>query len=382
MTRLVHTAAYLARYAAIGLALALVALLVARALDNGEDTAVQSPRTLDALKTSYAGAVERASPAVVNIYVDKVIEQRSVTILRNPQMQQFAGRAIFGKPRYLPRSELGSGVIVSDDGYILTNYHVVAGAEAVQVALWDGRITPATVVGQDEETDLAVLRVEMAGLPTVPLAGNDVLRVGDVVLAIGNPFGLGKTVTMGIVSATGRADLKVSTYEDFIQTDAAINRGNSGGALVNSRGEIIGISTAMLEHETGAEGIGFAIPIDLALDVMRQILTNGRVVRGWLGVEMEDVRLAPRIAASVGDTPGVLISAIYPDGPADEAGLQPGDYLTHFNGEPVGPLRDLLRKIADASPGTTVDLRFLRDGRPQEAQSTLIQRPPRLFASG
>lgn len=376
---LLRSAGFFLQFALIGLGIAVLVNFAWSGLTGGP---LSAPHNLGELQASFAAGVERAAPSVVNVYVDKLIEQRPVTILRDPRLSRFAGRAIFGRPRYLPRNELGSGVIVSEQGFILTNYHVIRGAEDIRVSLWDGRLARARIVGFDEETDIAVLTVALDGLPTATFADADQLRVGDVALAIGNPFGLGKTVTMGIVSGTGRADLKVSLYEDFIQTDAAINRGNSGGALIDSAGRVIGINTAMLEHEEGAEGIGFAIPIDLALDVMQQILTNGHVVRGWLGVELEDPSMMPQIAAAAGNVPGLVVAGVYPNGPADVAGVQPGDYLIAFNGEPVGPLRELLGRIAAAAPGEEVALTYIRGGIELAATARLIQRPPRLLASG
>lgn len=375
MEKILRAIWFVLQFMLIGLGLAVIALVVSGGT-------IDSLRTVDDVRASYAKGVESASPSVVNVYVDKLIEQRPVTILHDPRLRRFAGRAIFGRPRYLPRSELGSGVIVDADGTIITNYHVIRGAEDIRVALWDGRFTEARMVGFDEETDLAVLQVDLPDLPDVTVGDAASLSVGDVVLAIGNPFGLGKTVTMGIVSATGRADLKVSLYEDFIQTDAAINRGNSGGALIDTRGAVVGINTAMLEHEGGAEGIGFAIPIDLALSVARQIKENGRVIRGWLGVELEDPRLMPQIAAAAGNVPGLIVAGIYPNGPADRAGMQPGDYLTHYGGEPVGAMRDFLKRIAQTPPGQAAELRYIRNGSAITTTAELIQRPPRLLASG
>ena len=382
MSRLFENLVYFGKFVLLGVIIAGAGLFVVTIQRGAPERVVDALGGADALGTSFASAVDRAAPAVVNVYVDKVIEQRPVTILRDPQLRRFAGRAIFGKPRYLPRSELGSGVVVRSDGLILTNYHVVRGAEDIHVALWDGRIAQANVIGYDEETDLAILNTGLEGLVVAPFAEYGGLRVGDVVLAIGNPFGLGQTVTMGIVSATGRADLQVSMYEDFIQTDAAINRGNSGGALINARGEIVGINTAMLEHEGGAEGIGFAIPISLAMDVLKQVVEHGQVIRGWLGVEMEDPRMLPDIAAEVGNVSGLVITGIYPQGPADRVGLQPGDFLTHFDGEPVGKLRELLKEIAAAPPGSEHTVRVIREGQAVEETVTLIQRPPRLSGSG
>ncbi len=228
-----------------------------------------------------------------------------------------------------------------------------------------------------------MLRPELDGpLPTIPYGSGDDLRVGDVVLAIGNPLGLGRTVTMGIVSGTGRSGLGVSVYENLIQTDAAINQGNSGGALVNTDGELIGINVAMIGQDRNAEGIGFAIPIETARDVLDQILTHGKVVRGWLGIEMWDGRMQPRIVAINGNRPGVIVTNIYPDQPGDLAGLEAGDYLTRFDDTPVTNVRDLYTTIAETPPGTEVELELWREGQRIVTTATLIQRPPQLAQSG
>ncbi|MFG1489212.1 trypsin-like peptidase domain-containing protein, partial [Oceanospirillum sp. HFRX-1_2] len=242
---------------------------------------------------SYSDAVKQASPAVVNIYTSKIIEQRAHPLLQDPAFRQFFGYN--GVPRQQRlQSSLGSGVIVSADGYVLTNNHVIAGADEIKVALKDGREAIAQVVGTDPETDLAVLSIPLPDLPVITIAPSDDIEVGDVVLAIGNPFGVGQTVTMGIVSATGRDQLGINTFEDFIQTDAAINPGNSGGALINPRGELLGINTAIFSKSGGSQGIGFAIPSNLSRQIMIDIIREGSVVRGWLGVEVQE--LTPALA--------------------------------------------------------------------------------------
>lgn len=260
-------------------------------------------------------------------------------------------------PHYRQRVErsLGSGVIVDPVGHIVTNHHVIAGADAIRVQLADGRGAQARVVGRDPDTDLAVLQIDLKNLPVMPLGRSDQLRVGDVVLAIGNPIGLSQTVTLGIVSATGRGQLGVATFENFIQTDAPINFGNSGGALVTAQGELIGINTAVLAKNLGVEGIGFAIPVNLVRGVMRAILEQGRVIRGWIGVMAEDVTAdqAAPLGLSRG---GVVISNLYVGSPAAQAGLEPGDLLISLDGLAVERAQDAMAHVAAKQPGTKVEI--------------------------
>ena len=266
-------------------------------------------------------------------------------------------------------------MIVSRDGYLLTNYHVIADAEDIMVVLWDGRVTRARIIGSDRDTDLAVLRIDGSDLPAVELDPEIPLAVGDVVLAIGNPFGLGQTVTQGIVSGLGRNQLKLSTYQDFIQTDAAINRGNSGGALVNARGELVGINTAVLSRLLpDAEGIGFAIPVATAKLVLEQIVQHGVVIRGWLGAEYGDAPMLPG-GLLPGAPRGVAVTNVYRGSPADQAGLEPGDVLLKINGDDIADQNDLRNREAALDPGTTVHLGGLRAGVPFSADLTLSQRP-------
>lgn len=325
-----------------------------------------SPESVREAVLSYASAVNRAGPAVVNIHAAKIVRERP-----NPLMQQlFPERAA---PRHMLERTLGSGVTVTSDGYILTNHHVIEGAEQIQVALHDGRVMPAGIVGTDPESDLAVLKVETQDLPAITLNAVGELSVGDIVLAIGNPYGIGQTVTMGIVSATGRRALNVATYENFIQTDAAINIGNSGGALINTRGELVGINTAVFNRQTGAQGISFAIPVELAGEVFREIVEHGRVIRGWLGIESAEL-VQPAGMPRRDDGSGVRVTAIEPGGPAARAGIQPGDVILSFNGQPVADTRTLQHMVAAQKPGTEVTIRGLRGEREFETQAVLSER--------
>lgn len=321
---------------------------------------------------SYANAVKRTATSVVNIYSAKVIKQRRSPLLDDPFFQRF-----LDKPSPGPQVEtsLGSGVIMTSDGYILTNNHVIEGADEILVGLANGDTARAVIVGSDPDTDLAVLRINYTKLPAITLASSEPLQVGDVVLAIGNPFGVGQTVTMGIVSATGRNQLGINTFENFIQTDAAINPGNSGGALINARGELVGINTAIFSRSGGSQGIGFAIPASLALTVMQQITNNGRVIRGWLGVEAQDV--SPELAAAfdleVGQ--GVLISGVLRGGPADLAGIRPGDLITNINGTRIHDTLGLLNTIAANQPGHELEIKALRNGKELSLMAKVAERP-------
>lgn len=330
---------------------------------------------------SYADAVQRAAPSVVSVYVNKVITERPI-LLPNPTMQRFSGITL-GLPRQRPQRAQGSGVLVSPDGYILTNHHVVAGANEIQIVLWDGRVTAATIVGSDRDTDLAVLKIDGSHLPAMALDHEIPLRVGDVVLAIGNPFGLSQTVTQGIVSGLARSQALLGGPEnaqafpavDFIQTDAAINAGNSGGALVDAEGRLIGINTFVLGRMSmDAEGIGFAIPAATARAVLAQIIEHGIVVRGWLGAEYSDApagsgNLPPEISH------GVVLTGLYASGPAAQAGLRPGDVLLSLDGVDIIDQFDLRSRETATAPGTEVTLGGLRAGVPFELRLQLAQRP-------
>jgi len=323
---------------------------------------------------SYADAVARAMPAVVNIQTAKVITRRVHPLLDDPIMQHFFGNRLSGVKKEIQTS-LGSGVIISSQGYILTNNHVISGADEIQVVLSDGRSARATVVSVDAETDLAILRVALDKLPTIVIGDSKALRVGDIAMAIGNPFGVGQTVTLGIISATGRDHLGINTYEDFIQTDAAINPGNSGGALINARGELIGINSAIYSRSGGSQGIGFAIPVNMAKGVMKQIIEHGRVVRGWLGIEAQDLTADLAESLNLDTTRGVLISGVLRGGPADTAGIQPGDVVLSINDQPVNEAQQAMKLISEQPPDTIVRLAGSRQGKPFTTHAKIGQRP-------
>jgi serine protease DegS len=324
--------------------------------------------------TSYADAVEKAAPAVVNIFTQKLVTERVHPLMEDPLFRHFFGNNQ-GNTRQRLESSLGSGVIISPEGYILTNNHVIEAADEIEVALRDGRTAAARIIGTDPETDLAILKVELAELQSITLGHSQQLRVGDVVLAIGNPFGVGQTVTSGIISATGRNMLGINTYENFIQTDAAINPGNSGGALITANGNLIGINTAIFSRSGGSQGIGFAIPIDLARDVMQQIIENGEVIRGWLGVAIQNITEDLALSFALESLDGVIISNIIRNGPADQAGLTRGDVITHINAEAVKDVRTALTLISQARPGTTVKISGIRQGEKFNVDVTVMQRP-------
>jgi serine protease DegS/serine protease DegQ len=316
---------------------------------------------------SYADAVARAAPAVVNIYADKTITERQIQIFPDPLLGGVAGPALKRREQ-----SLGSGVIFTPDGYVLTNNHLISGADAIQVMLHDGRVARAKVIGTDPDTDLAVLKINAGTLPTIQV-DPEAPRVGDVVLAIGNPFGIGQTVTMGIVSALQR-QLSLSPYEDFIQTDAAINSGNSGGALVNADGQLVGINTAMLDRDVGAQGIGFAIPVHTAKRVLDQIVEHGHVVRGWLGVEVGSVTVSADSGLPAAAR-GATVLDVYPGGPAAQAGLQPGDILLKLGSQAITDPIDFRTREANMKPGDRIEVFGLRSGMSFRAEAVLTQRP-------
>ena len=327
---------------------------------------------------SFADAVARAAPAVVNIYTARVVTERA---------QPAPLDQLFGDywPSYRQRIErsLGSGVIVDEMGTIITNQHVIAGAESIRVQLADGRIADATVTGQDPDTDIALLDLSIGNLPIMPMGRSDTLRVGDIVLAIGNPYGLSQTVTQGIVSATGRGQLGLATFENFIQTDAAINLGNSGGALIDANGDLVGINTAVLNRASGGpEGIGFAIPVNLVRGVMEQILAQGHVVRGWLGFVPDDLspEQSARLgigAAGEGAQGGVTVVNILVKSDAFAGGVRPGDLITGLNGEAVKSAQELVSKVAALKPGEEVELEGRHGRQPYKLRLKVTERPTR-----
>lgn len=336
-----------------------------------------SPVGLGDFKNGFSSIIEPALPAVVNISSTKVVKQQAVPnpFLNDPFFRQFFGNQFGGQPQQ-PQTEreesLGSGVIITQDGYIVTNNHVVAGASDIEVFTQSRKKYKAQVVGTDPRTDIAVLKVDAAGLPTLAFDDSSKLKVGDLVFAIGDPFGIGETATMGIVSATGRAlGGSIEHYEDFIQTDAAINPGNSGGALIDSRGNLVGINTAIISGGGGNEGVGFAIPVNMAREVIEQLAEHGKVVRGYMGVHIQAVDPDMAKAFGLSQGGGALVGDVTPGGPAAKAGLQRGDIVLELNGTAVSSPDDLSLRISEMAPGAVAHLKVYRDGKSQEIDVTL-----------
>lgn len=348
-------AAFIGQSVAVGLAAAFVAVLLKPELIAG-----RAPPATEARPASYANAVAASAPAVANIYTE-----RTLTSAGAPPGLRLRGRA------------LGSGVVIDRAGHVVTNWHVIRGADEIRVQLADGRVAVPRLVGSDPETELALLKIDLPNLPEIRLGRSDNLEVGEVVLAIGNSLGLSQTVTMGIVSATGRGQLGVTTFEDFIQTDAAINVGNSGGALVNAAGELVGINTAVIstaDDETMPEGLGFAIPVNMVRGVMQQLLAYGRVIRGYLGVETVDFPRSQARALGIEDGPAVQVTGVV--GPAAAAGLRPGDVLTHINEQRMFTQQQAMNLVASSQPGTRIKIRARRsDGSAVTTEAVLEERP-------
>jgi serine protease DegQ len=341
-----------------------------------QETAPVSVRQTDTSArpvASYSLAARRAMPSVVNIFTSKEVKMPRHPFMDDPLFRRFFGDQYDAETQR--SSSLGSGVIVGAEGYILTNHHVVEAADEIEVALNDGRQARARAVGTDPETDLAVLKVDLKSLPAITFGRLEQVNVGDVVLAIGNPFGVGQTVTMGIVSATGRSHLGINTFENFIQTDAAINPGNSGGALIDSGGNLVGINTAIYSRNGTSMGIGFAIPVSIARQVMDQIIATGTVTRGWIGVEVQDITAELAESFKLANTHGVLIAGVVRQGPADKAGVKPGDILTEVDGKPVADSSAMLNLVAAAQPGKTASLKLLRSGAPLTVRVAVGKRP-------
>jgi serine protease DegQ len=322
---------------------------------------------------TYADAARRAMPAVVNIYSSKVVKSR------NPVLDDSLLQRLF--PDFAQRvpsrraTNLGSGVIVAPEGYVLTNHHVVDGADDIELVLADGRQVRARVRGSDPESDLAVLKADGENLPAITFGTSDSLQVGDVVLAIGNPFGFGNTVTLGIVSALGRNHLGINRFEDFIQTDAAINPGNSGGALVDSAGHLVGINSTIYSQTGASTGIGFAIPVSLARSVLEQIIKDGEVTRGWLGIEPQAMTREIALALALEPAEGVLIRALQRNGPAERAGVLARDVVLEIAGKPTPDVPQLLARIAELPPGSSAKVKLWREGKPVEMDVTVGKRP-------
>ncbi|NCA26757.1 MAG: Do family serine endopeptidase [Methylophilaceae bacterium] len=322
---------------------------------------------------SYSKAAEKAMPAVVNIFTSKKIAHPHQPYLEDPLLKRFFGDQPDDGNQH--ESSLGSGVIVSENGLILTNAHVVAAADAIEVALEDGRTIRARVIGTDPDTDLAVLKVELNNLPAINFANPEKNKVGDVVLAIGNPFGVGQTVTQGIISALGRSHLGISTFESFIQTDAPINPGNSGGALIDTDGNLVGINSAIYSRNGGSMGIGFAIPVSIAKQVMEQIVRQGSVTRGWIGIEAQDMTEELAESFKLKHAKGSLIAGVIKGSPAEQAGLKAGDILLEINGREVVDSSNMLRLISELKPNKQALLRISRNQKEINIPVMIGRRP-------
>ena len=325
---------------------------------------------------SYADAVTQSSPSVVTIYTSKTVRQKIHPLLNDPVLDRVFGDQLKKLRKDKIETNLGSGVIMTRSGYILTNQHVIDGADEILVSLADGRSARADLIGQDRETDIAVLHIPLHGLQNIRIANaQDKIRVGDIALAIGNPLNVGQTVTMGIISATGRNRVGLNTFENFIQTDAAINPGNSGGALINASGDLIGINTAIFSQSGGSQGIGFAIPVTLAVSIMQEIIDNGKVTRGWLGIEGTEITARAAMESGNPNIRGVLVVGVFIDSPADKAGVETGDIITAINGKPVFKVRNVLENIAGHKPGDKISINLLRNGKPLELTMVTTERP-------
>lgn len=383
--KLIKAAGFLFQFGLIGLALAVLYLFAAsdRSKDeilaflSGDNPPSQSLPVAGSSGAvlSYAAAVASSASSVVTIYTSKTVEEKPHPLLDDPVFSQLFGDQLERRQRSHSETNLGSGVIIGSEGYILTNQHVIDGADEILISLADGRGSQAVLIGEDKDTDIAILQIPMSGLNGIRVADSRRLRVGDVVLAIGNPLNVGQTVTMGIVSATGRNRIGLNTFENFIQTDAAINPGNSGGALVNARGELIGINTAIFSQTVGAQGIGFAIPISLALDIMQQIIEFGAVTRGWLGVEGTEISARAARATGNPGIKGALLVGVFINSPADMAGIRAGDIVVAVNGNPVLGIRDLLDQITLHRPGEQIQVEIFRGTQKLNLDMKVTQRP-------
>ena len=350
-----------------------------KGFSSDSDISKDSIEVLSKLNQAISEVASKVKPSVVNISSIKTIKTPgfSSPFFNDPFFRQFFGDefGFFEKPREYKQSGLGSGVIVDKDGYILTNNHVVKGADEIKVKLADNREFKGKIIGTDPKTDLAVIKINANDLPVIKFGDSDKLRVGETVLAIGNPFGLTQTVTSGIVSATGRANVGIADYEDFIQTDAPINPGNSGGALVNIRGELVGINTAIFSTSGGYQGIGFAIPSNMAKVVMDNLIKKGKVVRGWLGVSIQN--LTPELAKqfNIKDKHGVVVGDVVEDSPAEKAGIQRGDIIVEYDGKKVEDATELRNRVANTPPGKEVGIKIVRDGKEKNVKVVIAEMP-------
>ncbi len=373
--RLINVVKFLIQFSICGLAIAFILLFTfpekflpyPEQQLNNIPTSVKNPVEI----ISYNDSISRATPAVVNVYARQLRTDQSNPLFQDPLLRRFFGD--------IPQEQeinnnLGSGVILNDSGYLLTNAHVITEANDIQVTLYDGRQTSAEIVGIDTETDLAVLLIDLENLPVAPIGKSDALRVGDIVMAIGNPYNFGQTVTQGIISATRRNRVGINLIEDFIQTDAAINPGNSGGALINARGELIGINTAIVSNTGGSQGIGFAIPIDQAIDVMQQLISRGFVERGWLGIVPQPV--PADISEALGlDASGIFVTAVFSDSPAADAGVMPGDIIIEVNGHLLQDSQQAVQIISSYKPGEIITLDIIRNWGRIFITAEVTQRP-------
>ncbi len=364
-----QTLTFVAQSIVIGLAAAALVLLLVPGI-----LSINSAKQV----VSYRTAIEIAAPAVVNIYSAKTITQPKNSIPQDPPFRQFFDKS--SQDSHASRDSRkridskGSGVIMDTNGHVLTNAHVIQGAEEIFVVLRDGRETVARTIGIDSDTDLAVLQIGLDNLPIIPIGDSNQLRVGDVVLAIGNPYDFGQTVTQGIISATGRKRLGITTFDNFIQTDADINPGNSGGALISSQGNLLGINTAIYSTTGGSQGIGLATPVNAALEVMRQLISNGRVVRGWIGIRAQP--LPADIANAMGLMKGgALVSGVLQGGPADIANINPGDVITKIQGQDIIDPRQVIDTIAKIAPASKIEMTIIRDWKELKINAVVTQRP-------
>ncbi len=354
----------------LGLIIALLIILINPVWFPQLNTATRSHSNIEQAQplqgimgpVSYSQAVIKAAPAVVNIFTQRIVKQQQHPLLNSPFLRRFFN----DQPSERMQSSLGSGVIMNEAGYILTNHHVIAGATEILVSMHDGREMPAQLIGSDAEVDLAVLKVNLMNLPFIRIADKTPVNIGDVVLAIGNPFGVGQTVTMGIISALGRNQLGLNTYEDYIQTDAAINPGNSGGALINAFGELVGINSAIYSKSGGSQGIGFAIPANSAAQVLADITQFGQTIRGWMGIEVQEA--TPALLTSINlptALKGLIVTGLTLNGPAQQSGLMIGDIITSLNGKSSENAKSAMNQIAALRPRENISIEFMRSGRLQ-----------------
>ena len=360
--------------------LVLAIFTVAPLSQGAEKTYLDDGEVLSKFGNAMATVAERVKPSIVNISTTRIVKTPRNPLFDDPFFRRFFGDG-FQTPQKRKVTSLGSGVIATSDGFILTNNHVIDGAEDILVKLTDNREFKGKVIGTDARTDIAIIKIEQNNLPTIPWGDSDKLRVGEIVLAIGNPYGLSQTITMGIISALGRSGIGITDFEDFIQTDAAINPGNSGGALVNIRGELIGINTAIFSTSGGYQGIGFAIPSGMVHGIMESITTQGKVVRGWLGVQIQP--LTPELAKqfNLKDEQGVLLVDVVDEGPADKGGLRRGDVIVQYEGKKVESPFGLRNMVAATKPGKAVEVTVLRDGKAETVRVTIGELPAEAQAS-